>query len=127
MSRNITISLSDAEYAALQAAGAERHQTPEDLAAVAISSQLAPQHATTSHTETGQVHNQEQARETLLAIMRKRGHLAEPASVAHDQLKDTLPPVGSPERVAFEERIGDELSDALERSGLDILDLIERR
>jgi hypothetical protein len=40
---------------------------------------------------------------------------------------EDLPPHGSPERAQLEEEIGAELSDALERSGLSILDLIERR
>jgi hypothetical protein len=38
-----------------------------------------------------------------------------------------LSPMDSAERATFEEEIGDALSDALEQSGLSILDLIERR
>ncbi|MEO7002910.1 MAG: hypothetical protein ABI068_13910 [Ktedonobacterales bacterium] len=135
MSRNITISISDAEYAALKAAGAANHVSLEELAAETLSAQ--PQQGTPHETAPSEEQNSDarRARTALLAIMRQQGHLVEPASVTHvtpDQLAGALPPVGSPERAVLEERIGDELSDALEQSGLDILGLdilglIERR
>jgi len=65
------------------------------------------------------------AREQVLAVMRSRQHLAEHSP--HGTHAMQLPPLGSPERARLEAEIARELGKALARSGLSVLDLIERR
>ena len=69
----------------------------------------------------------QQAKDDFLALMRRHGYLAETRRAPSNSDAAELPPLGSAERTAFDEEIGDALSDALEQSGLSILDLIERR
>jgi hypothetical protein len=59
--------------------------------------------------------------------MRERGHLVDPKSYPPYPGVADLPLRGSAEEAQLLEEIGDELSDALEQSGLTIVDLIERR
>ena len=68
-----------------------------------------------------------QARENLRARLREQGVVSDPALLPPHPGTEDLPPRGSPEEQRFLDELGDELSDALERSGLSILDLIERR
>jgi hypothetical protein len=124
MSKSITVSLSDTDYEALQAASAHAHQSVEELAAVALSLMARPSHAATRSPMT--LEEAQQAKERVLAVMRARGHLAEPAPMPLPPIAETLPPAGTTERARLEEEAGDDLSDALEESGKTILDLIER-
>ncbi len=68
----------------------------------------------------------QQAKERVLAVMRERGHLVDPSTLAPYPGVASLPPVGSPERAQLEDEVGEALSDALEQSGKSILDLIDR-
>jgi len=122
MSKVMTISISDDAYEALKSVGEQTNQSPEELAAAAITERFSTRPIAALPDEQAQ-----QARDDFLALMRRRGYLVEPGSVPLHSSVTELPPVGSAERATFEEEIGDALSDALEQSGLSILDLIERR
>lgn len=124
MSKSITVSLSDGEYAALQTVSAQTQQSPEELIIGAIAT-LTQQSGNTSQAPVS-AQDAQQAKRALLAVMRARGHLVEPVQLSPHPGADNLPPIGSPERAQFEDKLGDALSDALERSGKSILDLIER-
>jgi hypothetical protein len=63
----------------------------------------------------------------LLGIMREQAHLVDTNGVPPYPGVAEVPRLGTPERAQFEEEIGNALSDALEQSGLSLLDLIERR
>lgn len=65
------------------------------------------------------------ASEAVRAVMRTRQHLA--GHSPHGSHAVQLPPLGSPERARLEAEIARELGEALARSGLSVLDLIERR
>ena len=67
------------------------------------------------------------SRESLIAALRAQGMLEDSSGLPPYPGTDDLPPQGSPEEAQLLKEIGDELSDALEQSGLSILDLIERR
>ncbi|WIG60448.1 MAG: hypothetical protein OJF49_003196 [Ktedonobacterales bacterium] len=122
MSKFITISLPDDAYEALKAAGEQAHQSPEEIAATAITERFSAQHTTPSPEQQAQA-----AKEEFLAMMRSHGYLVDPKSLPPYPGVADLPPTGSPERAKLEEEVGNALSDALEQSGLSILDLIERR
>ncbi len=122
MPKMLTITVSDDAYESLKSAGADAHKSPEDLAAATITERFGKQ--PTVSTINQQARN---AKEALLALMRSQGHLADPQSLpAYPGIVD-LPQPGTPERAQFEEEVGNALSDALDQSGLSILDLIERR
>ena len=119
MSKTITITVQDDTYDALKSAGEQAHQSPEELAAAAIARQFGAQSVMPTP--------EQQAKDRLLSLMRARGHLTDPRSLpSHTEFAD-LPPAGSQEEAQLLDELGEELSDALEQSGLSILDLIERR
>lgn len=123
MSKSLSISLSDAQYEALQVAAAQAHQTPEELIATTVAERFGGDFQGAATVQTpGQ-----EAKERLLARLREQGLLVNPKTLPPYPGAEDLPPRGSPERAQLEEEIGEELSDALESSGLSILDLIERR
>ncbi len=117
MTVNLTIQLSDAAYEAVRAAAERAHQSPEEL----IAATLAERYGEIAGTP------QPLGEDPLIQVMRERGHLVDPKSYLPYPGVDDLPPRGSPERAQLEKEIGEELSDAVERSGLSIVDLIERR
>lgn len=122
MSKVITISVPDDTYEALKSAGEQMRQSPEELAAATITERFSVQQTTPSPEQQAQ-----EAKEAFLAMMRADGYLVDPKSLPpHPSVAD-LPKPGTPERAQFEEEVGNALSDALEQSGLSILDLIERR
>jgi predicted transcriptional regulator len=121
MPKSITITVSDSAYEALQAAAKNAQQSPEELIVDAIARHY---HLQDSEPEASP---EREAREAILAQMRANGHLVEfGQSTTHSEQGET-PPTDSPERAQWEDKIGDDLSQALEESGLDITDLIERR
>jgi hypothetical protein len=121
MSKTLTITLADDQYEALRAAAAQAGQAPEALAAALIAMRFAATPATpaTSPGPTPFV-------DPVIAVMRANGHLVDPATLPPHPLARELPPPGSPEEARFLQELGEELSDALEQSGLSITDLIER-
>ena len=129
MPKTITISIPDDTYEALRAAGAQAHQSPEEVAAAAVADKFPPNGAVPSTPSSGDtsVADFQRAKEALIAVMRARGNLVDPATLPPYPGVSDLPPYGSPERARLEEEIAAEIGDALERSGLSILDLIERR
>lgn len=117
MSRTLSITLPDADYEALRAAAERAGVSPEQLAAAAVTQNVAARKLPAAPGE-----------DPVLAIMRARGHLEDPAVIAATMPSfDDLPPRGSPEEAKLLEEIGEELSDALEEMGLTINDLVERR
>lgn len=122
MSKVMTISISDDAYEALKSVGEQMNQSPEDLAAAAVTEKFSGRPTAVSPNQQAQ-----EARDDFLSLMRRHGYLVEPGSTLPHSGVTELPPVGSAERAIFEEEIGDALSDALEQSGLSVLDLIERR
>ena len=122
MPKVMTISISDEAYDALRSVGEKTNQSPEELAAAAITERFSARPTAEPPYQWDQ-----QARDDFLALMRIRGYLVQPGSLHAQSAVADLPAAGSTERAAFEEEIGDALSDALEQSGLSILDLIERR
>ncbi|HEX6796211.1 MAG TPA: hypothetical protein VF116_00705 [Ktedonobacterales bacterium] len=123
MSRTLSITLPDAEYEALRAAAARAGLSPEALAAGIVRQNMAVRQLPTPATPAARP-----AEDPVLAIMRARGHLEDPAVIAATMPSfDDLPPRGSPEEAKLLEEIGQELSDALEEMGLTINDLVERR
>jgi hypothetical protein len=113
MAKNITISLTDAEYESLRAASAAAHQTPEELAVVTITQRFAPIVPRVSPSV-----------ENVLNHLRAQGLLVETPSGVDTS---NLPPPGTPERAQFEAELTDEVSAAFDQAGLNILDYIERR
>ena len=121
MTKTLTITLSDEQYAALQATAAREQQSPEEVATAAVAGRLqAPATQTPAP-------NPQTPLDPALALMQARGELVDPATLPPYPGADDIPPRGTPERERLEEELGNALSDALERSGLSILDLIERR
>ncbi len=119
MSKTLTIQLSDADYEAVRVAAERAKQSPEQLIAETIAERFGqPRSPDASFQES---------KNRLLALMRAHGHLVEPRNVPPQHGGADLPPYGSAEEAQLMREIGDELSDALEQSGLSILDLIERR
>lgn len=124
MSKTLTITLADNQYEALRAAAAQARQAPEALAAALIAARFAAPPAMPSTASTSQV--PAPFVDPVIAVMRANGHLVDPASILLPKAAADIPLEGSPERAQFERELGEELSDALEQSGLSILDLIER-
>jgi hypothetical protein len=119
MTKTLTITMSDEQYEALQAAATRAQRSPEEQATVTLAERL---HGLPDGELPGT-----SKEDPLIAIMRARGHLVDPTTLPPYPGVDEIPPEGTPERKQFEEELGNELSDALEQSGLSILDLIERR
>lgn len=115
MSKSITITISDAEYDALRSAASANSTTLEEVASAVIAARFERPGDEWKRFD-----------EALLAQLRNQGLLVEPRSLVPSPKLAEIPPAGSTERVQFEERLADELSDALEASGKTILDLIER-
>ena len=121
MPKTITITVSDSDYEALQAAAKDAQQSPEELVLATIAGRYhlqAPEQDMTPEQE---------ARESILAQMRANGHLVQFDQGAPPSEQSETPSAGSPERMQWEDEIGDDLSQALEESGLSVTDLIERR
>ena len=129
MPQTITISIPDDTYEALRSAGAQAHQSPEEVAAAAIAEKFPSNGTAPSTAPAGDASaaDFQRAKEALIAVMRGHGHLVDPSTLPPYPGVADLPPYGSPERAKLEEEIAAEIGDALERSGLSILDLIERR
>jgi len=121
MSKMMTITVPDDAYEALKSAGEQAHQSPEELAATITECFGTQPTPATPHQQA------QQAKEALLALMRSQGHLVDPKILPPHPGVASLPKRGTPERAQLEEEVGNALSDALEQSGLSILDLIERR
>lgn len=122
MAKTIAITLPDDAFRSLERAATDASQTPEELAARAVMDRFDPdahQQATAADAA--------QARDMVLAAMRASGHLASHASPPTTTTSAELPPEGSPERARLEAEIAQELGDAFQRSGLSLLDLVERR
>lgn len=117
MSKTITITVSDEAYEALRSAAQQAHQSPEELVAVAV--------ATRFHTVRNPSVNSS-PEDPVIAVMRARGHLVDPSTLPPYPGVEDLPPKGSPEEAQLLEELGNEASDALERMGVDIADLVER-
>lgn len=120
MGHKMTIEIPASAYAALQAAAASASRTPEELAAETVRERFASQ-------EEQQAAAPYDMRAAAQASLRAHGLLAEPLPVPQFPDADPLPPYGTPERAAFEEELWTELGEAFAKSGLSILDLIERR
>ena len=119
MSKSITISLSDEGYEALQRASEQAHQPAEQVAANIINDRFGGiKKATAEELE---------ARDRLIAELRARGVATDPKSIPPYPGTEDLPPYGSPEWQQLWDEITEELGEAFERSGLSILDLIDRR
>jgi hypothetical protein len=119
MSKTLTIHLSDADYEAVRAAAEQANQSPEELIATAAAERFGAK----SQSQSA-IH---ESREAFIAALRAQGLLADTTGLPPYPGTEDLPPPGSPEEAQLLKDIGDELSDALEQSGLSILDLIERR
>ena len=122
MSKTLTITLSDDQYEALRAAAAQAGQAPDALAATLIATRFAVPPAATPATSQAPA----PFVDPVLAVMRANGHLVDPTTLPPHPLAKELPPPGSPEEERFLQELGEELSDALDESGLSITDLIER-
>lgn len=115
MPKSITITISDAEYDALRSAASASSTTPEEVASAVVAARFERPDGEWKRFD-----------EALLAQLRSQGLLIEPHNVPLPPRLAEIPPAGTTERTQFEERLADELSDALEASGKTILDLIER-
>jgi hypothetical protein len=119
MGHKLTIEAPEEAFAALQAATSAR-RTPEELAAETVSERFVA-------SEEPPAAAPQDMRAAAQAILRANGLLAEPLPVPQFPDADPLPSYRTPERVAFEEELWEELGEAFTKSGLSILDLIERR
>lgn len=119
MSKSITIALSDEAYEALRRASEQAHQPAEEMAANIINDRLGGVRKATAE--------ELEARDRLIAELRAHGVVTDPKSIPPYPGAEDLPPYGSPEWQQLWDEITEELGDAFERSGLSILDLIERR
>ena len=121
MPKTITITVSDSDYDALQAAAKNARQSPEELIVATIARRYRLQNSAPIASP------EQEAREAVLAQMRASGHLVEFGQGTTHSKQGETPPADSPKRAQWEDEIGEELSQALEESGLNITDLIERR
>ena len=123
MPRTLSIILPDADYEALRTAAERAGASPEALAAATILRDIAARQLATPPTPSARP-----GEDPVLAIMRARGHLEDPAVIAATMPSfDDLPPRGSPEEARLLEEIGEELSEAWRATGKSLADLIERR
>lgn len=121
MAKDITIHLSEAAYQAVRAAAERARQTPEELIAATVAERYG------ANGQTGQ--DARPAQDPLIQFMRERGHLVDPRSLPPPPHLPDMPPYGTPEWDDMLEEIGEELSDAAERMGVDLgnlADLVER-
>ncbi len=121
MPKTITITISDSDYAALQAAAKDAQQSPEELVLTTIARRYH------LHTSAPVASSDQEAREAVLAQMRANGYLVQFDQGATDSEQSETPQTGSPARAQWEDEIAEDLSQALEESGLGIPDLIERQ
>ncbi|MGH2517980.1 MAG: hypothetical protein ACRDHP_20245 [Ktedonobacterales bacterium] len=119
MSKPITIALSDEAYAALERAGAAAHQTPEEVATNILDERFGGVRVATPEELA--------ARDRFIAEMRARGVFTDPKSIPPYPGTEDLPPYGTLEWQKLWDETTDELGEAFARSGLSVLDLIERR
>lgn len=120
MPRTLSITLPDADYEALRAAAERAGVTPEALAAAAVTQNVAARERPAQPAQPGE--------DPVLAIMRARGHLEDPAVIAATMPSfDDLPPRGSPEEARLLEEIAEEFGEAWRATGKSLADLIERR
>jgi hypothetical protein len=124
MTKTLTITVPDDAYRSLARAAADTSQTPEELAARAVTDRFGRQ-----AQQQPAVPGAAQVRDMVLAVMRASGHLASPAAIVPPVIATTaeLPPADTPERARLEAEIAEELGDAFQQSGLSLLDLVERR
>ncbi|MGH2514469.1 MAG: hypothetical protein ACRDHP_02330 [Ktedonobacterales bacterium] len=117
MSKTITITIPDEAYEALQSAAQRANRSPEELVADAVTTRfhMVQEQSASSPPE-----------DPVIAVMRARGHLVDPSTLPPYPGVADLPPKGSPEEAQLLEELGNEASDALERMGIDIADLVER-
>jgi len=121
MAKTLTIHLSDAQYEAVRAAAEQAQQSPEELIAATVAARFG------DYGPTGQ--STRPAQDPLIQFMRERGHLVDPRSLPPPPQLPDMPSYGTPEWEAMLEEIGEELSDAAERMGIDLgnlADLVER-
>jgi hypothetical protein len=121
MSKSITIHLTDEQYEAVRAAAERAKQSPEKLVAATVAARFGDNGSTGQTTRPAQ--------DPLIQFMRERGHLVDPKDFPPYPQPTDMPPYGTPEWDAMLEEIGEELSDAAERMGIDLgnlADLIER-
>jgi hypothetical protein len=119
MSQSITIQLSDAAYQAVRAAAARADRSPEELIAETVTEHF-------DQSKAGQTERIAASEDPVIRVMRERGHLVDPRAYPAPPMLSDMPPHGSPEEAQMLEEIGHELSDALERTGKSLGDLVER-
>lgn len=116
-----SVHLSDEDVERLRVAAAAHNQTPEDALQTTVEDALSHIEPFAPQTQPGDARKLD----PMIAVMRERGHLAStptyqpPAGVE-------IPPYGSPEFDQLLDQLGEEASDALDRMGIDVLDLVER-
>lgn len=115
MPKSITITISDAGYDSLRSAASATHATPEEVASAVIEERF-----------DGADEQRKRFDDQFIALLREQGLLIAPHNLPPSLKLADIPPADTPERREFEERLADELSDALEASGKTILDLVER-
>ena len=120
MSKSITISLSDEAYEALRRVSDQAHQTAEEMAAAVITRDLGTS-LPLPKEETPGVN-----KDRLLAVLRGRGLYIDPRTQPPHPLTALLPPRESADEAKLIDEIGEALSEALDRSGKSISDLVER-
>jgi hypothetical protein len=123
MSQTITISLPDPDYVALRAAAARANQSPEEFVTATIRERFGAHSLSPMQPPSSAPRPVE---DPVIAMMRARGHLVEPSTLPRDPARLDLPAPGSPEERQLLEEIGREASDALDRIGLHVTDLVER-
>ena len=109
------LQIPDEVYQAIKEYAATRGQTPEEAVA-AWATSLRP---AASGKDTQPVED------PMIAVMRANGHLVDPAAFPPPRATD-LPPYGSEEWTRALEALGQEASDALDRMGTSVADLVER-
>lgn len=123
MPRTLSIILPDADFEALRTSAERVGVSPEALAAAALMRDVAAQQLPTPSAPSITP-----GEDPVLAIMRARGHLEDPAVIAATMPSfDDLPPPGSPEEAQLMEEIADEFGEAWRATGKSLADLIERR
>ena len=110
------LQIPDEVYEAIKEYAAQRGQTPEEAVVSWATSLRQP-------AESGK--DTQPDEDPMIALMRANGHLVDPAAVPPPQATD-LPPYGSEEWTRALEALGQEASDALDRMGTSVADLVER-
>jgi len=117
-----TVHLSDEDVERLRIAANARQQTPDEVLQATVEEAIS--HFTPLTSQSAQA-GDVRTSDPMIAVMRARGHLVELPEY-HPPAGVEIPPYGSPEFDQLLELLAAEASDALERSGLDITDLVER-